>query len=83
MRHSLSVDLGVPTIYVLTESGLCNAVRVIGRELTIAPMRRRVRGFGEVVGGAGVSLLILLWVLGCCLFVAAGVVGLGRHLGLW
>ena len=83
LRDALSVDSGVPTIYVLTESGLRNAVRVIGRELTIAPTRRRVRGFGETVGHALVSLLILLWVLGCCLFVGAGVIGFGRNLGFW
>ena len=79
MRHSLLID-GVPTIYVVTESGLFNAVRVIGRELRMSPMKRRVRGFGEAAGELVIGMLCLLPFL---LLGAAAVFGFGHLLGMW
>lgn len=83
MRQSY-VDGVVPTIYVVTESGLCNAVRVVGRELTMPPMRRHAsRGLGEVGGALVLGMLGLLFVLGCCVSAVGAVFGFGLLLGFW
>ena len=83
LRESPLVDLGVPAIYVVTESGLSKAVRVVGRELTLAPMRRHARGLGEVGGALVLGMLGLLLVLGCCVSAVGAVFGFGLLLGLW
>ena len=83
IRQSPLVDLSVPAIYVITESGLFKAVRVVGRELTMAPIRRRARGLGEVGGALVMGMLGLLFVLGCCVSAVGAVFGFGLLLGLW
>ena len=82
IRHS-HVDGGVPTIYVATESGLSKAAQVIGRELTMTPMRRRLRGLGEVGGELVLAMFGLLFLIGCCVSALAAVYGFGLLLGLW
>lgn len=69
LLYSGTVDVGIPTIYVLTELGLSKAVRAIGRELTIGPLRRRVRGLGDLLGCVG-FIAFALFV--CLLFLASG-----------
>lgn len=80
-------DGSVPTFYVEEESGLFRAVRVVGRELTLAPMRRHARALAEVCGEAlgflGFAIVNLLLLLGCCATVLVVVFGLGRLVGLW
>ena len=82
MRYSL-VDGGVPTVYVFTESGLLKAARVIGKELTMSPIRQRARGVGEVAGELALATFSLLGLLGACATAVAAVYGFGLLLGLW
>ena len=67
IHQSPLVDLGAPTMYVFTESGLSNAVRVIGRELTMGSVRRRLRGFGEAAGALAIAVFVSSAVPGSCL----------------
>ena len=83
IHQSPLVDLGAPTMYVFTESGLSNAVRVIGRELTMGSVRRRLRGFGEAAGALAIAVLCLLPFLALVLFLGAGVFALGARMGMW
>ena len=88
MRHPFFLgDRRIPTLYVEEESELFQAVRLIGRELTLAPMRRHAKALAEICGEAlgflGFAIVNLLLLLGCCATVLVVVFGTGRLVGLW